>query len=342
MSMVGSSVVQLHSPPTRCYAERGGSPTIADRVVEPHLSVVLPAFNERDALEASLAELFAALAGLQQPSEVVVVDDGSTDGTAAFVEERIVQHPSLRLVRLSRNFGKESALAAGLDHARGRFVALLDADLQDPPAEMLQMLAKAEQGYDVVYGVRRSRRSGLVRWLGYRAFYRLLRLFSELPVPLDSGDFSVLSRRVVDAIDRLPERHRFLRGMRTWVGFRQCGHLYDRPERRAGTSKYSLRDLCDLAVLGFLSCGRRPLAIAFYLGVVLVVLGAGLLVAGAWSGNGPLAALWLPVLVALGGVQLIAIGIVGAYLGRVLDQVEARPRYIVERTSNCAPPAAER
>ncbi|MBL8728033.1 MAG: glycosyltransferase family 2 protein [Planctomycetes bacterium] len=317
-------------------------------MADPHLSVVLPACNEREAVEGSLAEVFAALAQLPQPSEVLVVDDGSTDGTAELVEAQIERQPSLRLIRLSRRFGKESALAAGLEHARGAYVALLDADLQDPPGEMLQMLAKAEQGYDVVYGVRRSRRSGLLRWLGYRAFYRLLRLISDLPVPLDSGDFSVLSRRVVDAIDRLPERHRFLRGMRTWVGFRQCGHLYDRPERRAGRSKYSLKDLCDLAVLGFLSCGRRPLAIVFQLGVALVGSGAAIGIAWAvlaasragepWAAIAP----WLTVLLVLAGVQLIAIGIVGAYLGRVLDQVEGRPRYLVERTVNCPPPTAPR
>ncbi len=315
-------------------------------MAEPHLSVVLPAFNERDTLAVSLAEVFAALATLAQPSEVLVVDDGSTDGTAELVEGLIAEQPSLRLIRLSRNFGKESALCAGLEHASGRFVALLDADLQDPPGEMLQMLAKAEQGFDVVYGVRRSRRSGLLRWLGYRVFYRLLRLVSDLPVPLDSGDFSVLSRRAVDAIDRLPERHRFLRGMRTWVGFRQCGHLYDRPARRAGVSKYSLVDLIDLAVLGFLSCGRRPLAIVFQLGVGLVVLGSTIGIAcaaaAAW-GEGPWqVAPWMTVLLVLAGVQLIAIGIVGAYLGRVLDQVEGRPRYLVDRTVNCPPPNAPR
>jgi dolichol-phosphate mannosyltransferase len=317
-------------------------------MAEPQLSVVLPAFNERDTLAVSLEAVFAALAGLPQPSEVLVVDDGSTDDTAALVEGLIGQHPSLRLIRLSRNFGKEGALCAGLEHARGRYVALLDADLQDPPGEMLQMLAKAEQGHDVVYGVRRSRRSGLVRWLGYRVFYRLLRTVSDVPMPLDSGDFCVLSRRVVDAIGKLPERHRFLRGLRTWVGFRQCGHLYDRPARRAGTSKYSLRDLCELAVLGFLSCGRRPLAIAFHLGVALVGFGIANGIAwwvslawwehGTWQAMAP----WMTLLLVLAGVQLIAVGILGAYLGRVLDQVEARPRYLVERTVNCPPPAAGR
>lgn len=308
-------------------------------MVEPHLSVVLPAFNEREVIAASLAELFAVLARLPQPAEVLVVDDGSTDGTAAIVEAQIVTSPSLRLIRLSRNFGKESALCAGLEHARGRYVALLDADLQDPPGELLPMLALAEQGHDVVYGVRRSRRSGLLRWLGYRAFYRLLRLLSDLPMPLDSGDFSVLSRRVVDAVNRLPERRRFLRGLRTWVGFRQCGHLYDRPERKAGASKYSLRDLCELAALGFLSCGRRPLAIAFLLGLLLVGIGLACGVAWALEVGATMAPMLTVVLIPC-GVQLLAVGIVGAYVGRVLDQVEARPRYLIERTVNCPPPIA--
>lgn len=316
-------------------------------MAEPHLSVVLPAFNERDTLAVSLGEVFAALAALPRPSEVLVVDDGSTDGTAALVEEQIGRQPSLRLIRLSRNFGKESALCAGLEHARGAYVALLDADLQDPPGEMLRMLATAEQGFDVVYGVRRSRRSGLVRWLGYRIFYRLLRLVGAWRMPLDSGDFAVLSRRVVDALNGLPERNRFLRGLRTWVGFRQCGHPYDRPARCAGLSKYSLRALFDLAVLGFLSSARLPLALAFFVGLLLVAAG------GAW---GLQMLLWqllydappqgyatavLAVLV-IGGVQLVAVGIVGAYLGRVLDQVENRPRYLIERTVNCPPPGSAR
>ena len=307
-------------------------------MVEPHLSVVLPAFNEREGIAGSLGEVFAVLARLPQPSEVLVVDDGSTDGTADLVEARIAEQPTLRLIRLSRNFGKESALCAGLEHARGRFVALLDADLQDPPGELLPMLAQAEAGHDVVYGVRRSRRSGLLRWLGYRAFYRLLRWLSHLPMPLDSGDFSVLSRRVVDAVKRLPGPRPFLRGLRTWVGFRQCGHPYDRPERAAGASKYALRDLCDLAVLGFLSCSRRPLAIAFHLGLLLVALGLSCVAMWA-SGIGLTLAPVLAVVLVPCGVQLVAIGIVGAYVGRVLDQVEGRPRYIVERTVNCLPPA---
>ncbi|MBL9077750.1 MAG: glycosyltransferase family 2 protein [Planctomycetes bacterium] len=300
-------------------------------MVAPHVSVVLPAHNEREVIAGAIDEVFAALAAAGHAAEVIVVDDGSTDGTDAAVEALIAQRPTLRLIRLARNFGKESALAAGLDAAQGAYVALLDADLQDPPQEMVAMLATAERGHDVVYGVRRSRRSGWLRWLGYRVFYRLLRLVSDLPMPLDSGDFSVLSRRAVDALNRLPERNRFLRGLRSWVGFRQCGHLYDRPARRAGATKYSLRSLWNLAVLGFLSCGRRPLAAAFFVGLAVVLAGLVAAVVGA-------AAVLVAVLV-LGGVQLVAVGILGAYLARVLDQVEGRPCYLVERTVNCAAPA---
>lgn len=300
----------------------------------PNVTVVLPAHNERAGIATAIAEVYAALEPTGRSLEVVVVDDGSDDGTDAAVEALIAERPTLRLVRLSRNFGKESALAAGLAAAAGDHVALLDADLQDPPQELVPMLAQAEAGFDVVYGVRRSRRSGLVRWLGYRLFYRLLRLVSDLPMPLDTGDFCVLSRRVVQVLEALPERSRFLRGLRTWVGFRQCGHLYDRPARQVGETKYSLADLCDLAVLGFLSSSRRPLAVAFFLGLALVVVG---LVALAL-----LQPASLVVALELGGVQLVMLGVLGAYLGRVLDQVEGRPRYVVERTVNCDAPLGPR
>ncbi|MBL8733710.1 MAG: glycosyltransferase family 2 protein [Planctomycetes bacterium] len=313
-------------------------------MAETYLSVVLPAFEEKDTIAGSLAALFAALDGQPRGYEVVVVDDGSSDGTASEVEKMIVVRPTLRLIRLSRNFGKESALAAGLAAAQGQFVGVLDADLQDPPAVLLEMLARAESGYDVVYGVRRRRRGGLVLRACYAVYYRLLRLVSEPAVPIDSGDFSVLSRRAVDAVNRLPERNRFLRGLRAWVGFPQVGHPYDRPARCSGRSKYTWSRLFRLAAVGVLSSSRLPLLLAIHLGVLLAGLGfVWALKVVIWHfvyGTAPqgFSALIVAILV-VGGAQLIGIGVLGFYLGRVLDQVEHRPAYVIERTCNC--PAAE-
>ncbi|HEX5053510.1 MAG TPA: glycosyltransferase family 2 protein [Planctomycetota bacterium] len=307
---------------------------------ETQLSVVLPAFNERDTIAGSLAELIAALQGRGRSWEVIVVDDGSTDGTSDRVAELIEQQPCLRLIRLSRNFGKENALSAGLVAARGDFVAILDADLQDPPAVMLEMLAKAETGFDVVYGVRRSRRGQLTKRFCYALYYRLLKFVSEPAVPLDSGDFCVLSRRVVDALNRMPERNRFLRSLRTWVGFAQCGHPYDRPERRTGKSKYTTARLFDLATTGVLASSRLPLMLSIHLGLLLAGIGfLWALKVLAWKvlyDTAPqgFAASIVAILV-VGGCQLIAIGVMGTYLGRVLDQAENRPSYIIDRTINC-------
>jgi dolichol-phosphate mannosyltransferase len=305
-----------------------------------HLSVILPAFDERDTIGHSLEELFAALAHARGPWEVIVVDDGSGDGTSDLVAGIIECEPRLRLIRLSRNFGKEGALAAGLAAASGDYVAILDADLQDPPAVMLEMLAKAEAGHDVVYGVRRSRRATPLKRAAYAVYYRLLKSIAEPAVPLDSGDFCVLSRRVVDAVNRLPERNRFLRTLRAWVGFRQVGHPYDRAGRRSGTSKYTWPRLFDLAAVGFVSSSRAPLKLSIWLGLLLAGLGfvwaIKVLLWKILYDTAPqgFAASIVAILV-VGGSQLVAIGVMGYYLGRVLDQVENRPGYVIDRTVNC-------
>ena len=304
-----------------------------------HLSVILPAFDERETIGGSLAELFASLAGLGRPWEVIVVDDGSMDGTSDVVAAAIEREPRLRLIRLSRNFGKESALAAGLAAAAGEFVAILEADLQDPPAVMLEMLALAEAGHDVVYGVRRSRRAAPLKKFAYALYYRLLRSIAEPAIPLDSGDFCVLSRRATDAINRLPERQRFLRTLRAWIGFKQLGHPYDRVERRSGKSKYGWLRLFDLAMTGFLSSSRLPLKLSILLGLLLAGLGflwaVKVLLWKVLYDTAPqgFAASIVAILV-VGGSQLVAIGVLGYYLGRVLDQAENRPGYVIDRTIN--------
>lgn len=310
-------------------------------MANPYLSIVIPAYNEGDTIRQSLERLITVLGPLQRSWEIVVVDDGSTDDTSGQVEQLVAKHDSLRLVRLSRNFGHQNALCAGLDVSRGDYVAVIDADLQDPPEVMLEMLKQAESGnYDVVFGVRKTRHGGIFKRMSYWLFYRLLSLASEQPVPLDSGDFCVMTRRVVAEITSLPERSRFMRGLRTWVGFRQLGFPYDRPERCSGTPKYTFPKLFDLASTGFLSSSRLPLKLAVYLGLLISgvgffwaikVVAVRLLYHTAPEG---FSALMVAILV-IGGSQLVAIGVMGHYLGRVLDQVERRPNYIIDRKINC-------
>jgi dolichol-phosphate mannosyltransferase len=300
------------------------------------ISVVVPVLDEADVIAQSLQRLAAVLEGVGEPWEVVVVDDGSEDGTAELVRAFGREHGGVRLLQLSRNFGHQSAVSAGLEEALGAWVAVIDGDLQDPPELIPEMLARAREGFDVVYGVRRRRRAALSKRFAYWLYYRVLRLSSQRPPPLDAGDFCIMSRAVVDQVNALPERGRYLRGLRHWVGFRQAGFPYDRPERAAGTTKYGLRKLVSLAGAGFLSSTRIPLRLATLFGFVLATGGfAWAVKVLVWklaydSAPDGFTALMVAMLT-LGGTQLVAIGIVGQYIGRVLDQVEARPNYVVAR-----------
>jgi len=303
------------------------------------LSVVVPVFNESEVITDSLGRLEAALASISSDFEIIVVDDGSTDATVTKVEQWIASHPLVRLVSLSRNFGHQSAITAGLTVATGHYVAIIDADLQDPPELLPEMLSKAQEGYDVVYGVRRSRKAHAVKRVAYWCYYRLLRLVSEQIIPVDAGDFSVMSEQVVAELNKLSERGTFVRSLRSWVGFNQTGFPYDRPDRRRGKSKYSLRKLMDLAANGILSSSRLPLKLAIYLGLLVSALGflwaIKVLFVRIVFNTAPqgFSATIIAILL-MGGAQLIAVGVLGFYVGRVLDQVEARPNFIISRTVN--------
>ena len=306
------------------------------------LSVVVPAMNEHDNLPALWARVEAVLDEVG-PGELVVVDDGSTDGTWEEVTRLAARDERVRGVRLTRNFGHQAALSAGMAHARGQAVCFMDADLQDPPEMILQLMEEWRRGHEVVYAVRRSRQESLAKRFAYRAFYRLYRRLADIDVPLDSGDFALVDRRVVDALLALPEHNRFLRGLRTWVGYRQVGIPYDRDARHAGAPKYNLRKLVRLAFDGLLSFSAAPLRVASLLGIVVALAGglyvAFALVARVFFGGVPEG--WtsiVAVVLTVGGMQLIVVGVLGEYVARIYDETKDRPNYLVGETTDHAAP----
>jgi dolichol-phosphate mannosyltransferase len=294
------------------------------------LSIVIPLYNEDQVFVELWLRLAKVLDAMPLLTEVVLVDDGSTDGTRELATMACQEDPRFRLVVLSRNFGHQLAVSAGLQHAGGRAVAILDGDLQDPPEVLAEFHRKLDEGYDVVYAVRRRRKEPWPKRLAYWAFYRLLRSMASVHIPLDSGDFCMLSRRVVRCINALPERHRFLRGLRSWVGFRQTGLEYERAAREAGASKYTFRKLLRLACDGVFTFSDAPLRLATGLGLLTTLgsLGIGAAVAiWQWSAGPMLAA----GVFFLGGVQLVCLGILGEYISRIHAEVKGRPAFVVER-----------
>ncbi len=301
----------------------------------PVLSIVAPVYNEVETLEELHARVTAAVAPLGE-YELVLVDDGSTDGSWDRLLDLAAQDPHLRLLRLSRNFGHQAALSAGLDAARGDAVVLMDADLQDPPEVIPELVAKWREGFDVVYAVRETREGEpRLRLASISLFYRLLSRMTPTPIPENVGDFRLLSRRAATAISAMPERARFLRGMTSWIGYRQTGVTYARDARFAGTSKYSLAKLIRLALDGITSFSTAPIKLVTALGFALVVFCVGVL---AWTGyvrfftsHHPQG--WtsvIAVVLLLGGVQLLSLGVIGQYVGRIFEESKQRPLYLVD------------
>jgi dolichol-phosphate mannosyltransferase len=268
------------------------------------------------------------------------VDDGSSDGTAAIMEQLYSLDPEhVRIVQFARNFGHQIAVTAGMDHARGSAVVLIDADLQDPPELILEMITRWREGYEVVYAVR-SRREG-ESWFKLAtasAFYRLLYRITDVRIPLDTGDFRLMDRRVIEALAQMRERNRFVRGMVSWVGFRQVGVEYERSARFAGETKYPLRKMLRFAWDGVTGFSYLPLQLATYLGFIIATLSTlGILIVvylRAFTDAEPLKgqATTLVVVLFLGSIQLISLGIIGEYLGRIYNEVRGRPLYILRRT----------
>jgi glycosyltransferase involved in cell wall biosynthesis len=310
---------------------------VTQDIPAPVFSVVVPMFNEAPGILLMHARLAAVMDAMGEPWEVVYVNDGSRDTTLPVVEALRDRDTRVALVNLSRNFGKEIATTAGLDHARGAAVIVIDADLQDPPEVIPQLVAGWREGFDMVYARRRGRAGET--WLKTHTaalFYRLMRNWGQVELPPDTGDFRLMSRRAVDAILQLREQHRFMKGLFAWVGFPSKPILYDRAPRAAGETKWSYWKLWNLAIEGFTSFSVLPLKLATYIGVVVALVAAlfGVVVVlrTVILGDSPAGypSLLLVVLL-LGGTQLIFLGVIGEYLGRVFNETKHRPLYLVER-----------
>jgi polyisoprenyl-phosphate glycosyltransferase len=304
---------------------------------KPVISVVIPMYNEAEIIGVMHRRLSAVLASLDTPYEAIYVNDGSRDTTLCIVETMRETDSHIAVVNLSRNFGKEIATTAGMDHARGDAVIVIDADLQDPPEIIPLLIAAWRDGYDMVYA-RRRRREGET-WLKKAtaaAFYRTMRRLGDVELPRNVGDFRLMSRRVVDAVQQLREHHRFMKGLFAWVGFPSIAVEYDRDPRGAGRTKWPFWKLWNLAIEGITSHTVMPLKLATYLGLGVaafaVVFGAQLILRTLLFGN-PVAGYpsLMAVILFLGGTQLMTLGIIGEYLGRVFNETKRRPLYLVER-----------
>ena len=308
---------------------------ILPRTTIPELSIVVPFYNEGANVRALFARLMPALRGLAIPFEVVAVNDGSRDDTLELLLEEARHHPGVRVIDLSRNFGKDAALSAGLAHASGNAVIPMDGDLQHPPEIIPELLAKWREGYDMVYAVRRSRRDqSVTSRISARAFYWLFQYCSDVSLPNGAGDLRLLDRKVVDALNGMPERNRFLKGMFAWVGFKQASIPYDVEERSAGTSKWSFLGLVRFAFSGLFGFSKLPLRVWGLIGSVISTLAflyiaVRLVRTAIWGIDVPGYESIIVIMLFLGGIQLISLGVIGEYLGRVFDEVKGRPLYVV-------------
>ena len=304
------------------------------------LSLVIPIFNEEETLPELHKRLQEFLYQLGETWEVIFVDDGSVDGSAEMLRKMAEEEERYRVVTLGRNFGHQIAITAGVDYAEGQAVVVMDADLQDPPDVVAEMLEKWRQGYDVVYGVR-TKRIGetFFKKITAKIFYRVLRLMLGFEIPVDSGDFRLMSRRVVVTLRSLRERHRFVRGMVAWVGFRQTKVFYERQGRFAGDTKYPLRKMLRFAIDGITSFSIVPVRMATWLGVLA---GLGAVGIGLWAmiqklTGGHVVLGWTTIMMlvaACSSAQLLMMGVLGEYVGRIYEEVKRRPLYTVREELN--------
>jgi glycosyltransferase involved in cell wall biosynthesis len=307
-------------------------------LTEPDLSVVLPVCNEEDNIPILYSRLHSVLEKTGMDYEIIFVDDGSGDKSLERLHVLAAKDHHVMVVELARNFGHQVAITAGLDHARGNAVVVMDADLQDPPEVLPQLIAKLREGHDVVYAIRQQRKEGWLKRTTYAVFYRLLRRVANVEIPLDAGDFCIMDRTVVNLLRSMPERNRFVRGIRSWVGLRQTGLPYERQARNAGRPKYSFGRLMLLALDGLISFSYTPLRVAsisgFGISVISFLLAGFFLIKKLTTGLDPPGFATLVVAIFfLAGIQLITVGIMGEYIGRIFDEVKRRPLYVVRRVT---------
>ena len=302
---------------------------------QPVFTVIAPVFNEIESLQKFYEKITEVMDQTGEPWELILVDDGSSDGSTDLIKSLAGKDERVRPVIFARNFGHQIAVTAGLDYSRGKAVTIIDADLQDPPEVILELIARWREGYQVVYAVREER-EGETWFKKFTAsmFYRIIYRITEVKIPQDSGDFRLLDRAVVNVMNNMREKHRYLRGMSSWVGFKQIGVKYHRAARFAGTSKYPLKKMLKLASNAITGFSYFPLQLATYMGMIAagvsiiaipVVILLRLTGVSAFLGQ----ATTLIAVLFLGGVQLVTLGILGEYLGRVYDEVKGRPLYIV-------------
>lgn len=308
------------------------------------ISIVIPIFNEEESLQHLYERLKSAGELWDDTYEVLFVDDGSIDNSLSLMTNIAARDGNFKVIKLSRNYGHQAAISAGISLARGDAVIVMDSDLQDPPEEITNFLEKWKQGYQVVYAVRKFRKEGFLKRIAYATFYRALKnLASDLEIPLDAGDFCLMDRKVVDVLNKdMPEQKRFLRGLRAFAGFKQVGLSYDRPERAAGKSKYTFNKLLKLALDGIFDFSTFPLQIASYLGAFISLTSflvgmffivhriIGFKIFGHSPSDTPGLATLAAGVFFLGGLILLMLGVTGEYIGRIYIEVKRRPFYIVE------------
>lgn len=315
------------------------------------ISIVIPCYNE----EVVLPELFEKMKEVAESWgcdwEIICVDDGSNDKTLNLLSDQHEKDPRWSVLSFSRNFGHQTAISAGIFYATGDAVIVIDADLQDPPEEILRLIKKWQEGYDIVYAVRQHRKESIIKRISYWAFYRIMSKMTEFDLPLDSGDFCIMDRKIVDILNSMPERNRFVRGLRAWSGFKQTGLVYERHARAAGEAKYNFKRLRRLALDGIISFSTFPLALATYIGLWISAFsffGIIFLTLQYFFKDFRdfLSFLGIPyrpdysthaTILFLGGVQLIFLGILGQYLGRIYDEVKQRPRWIIKQSLGVSP-----
>lgn len=307
--------------------------------LRPEISLIVPVLNEEAIIPELIRRSMSALAQVSAACEMILVDDGSTDGTLDAIAVARAWDKRVRFISFSRNFGHQMAITAGLDAAQGRTIVIMDGDLQDPPELIPDLHAKCREGFDVVYAKRRVRHgeTRMKKWTA-SLFYRMLRAITRVDIPLDTGDFRLISRKVLLRLGEMRERDRFLRGQIAWLGFKQTFVLYDRQGRAAGEGKYTLGKMVKLAVTGIMSFSSFPLRIATIFGFLVSLIAFGVILYALWSKYvlHDVISGWTSMIISamfIGGVQLLCLGVIGEYIDRISQEVRKRPMYVVDRTS---------